>query len=123
MLVKLYGKPTGPRGHERKYSPSERVGARKDVIEGSPDPAAISTYHVERHNLTVRMGNAALHPADQCLFQEAREPPAHALALFRALQHLPGAQELRMSPAMAAGVSDTLRDVEWIDDAHLNRRS
>jgi len=51
MLVKLYGEPTGPRGHERKYSPDECTGAKKEPIFGKPDVDMISTSHVERQNL------------------------------------------------------------------------
>jgi hypothetical protein len=55
MLVKLYGAETGGQGHERKYSPSECVGARKDTITGNPDPRHVSTSYTERANLTMRM--------------------------------------------------------------------
>jgi hypothetical protein len=36
MLVKLYGPETSGQGHERKYSPSECLGARTDRITGTP---------------------------------------------------------------------------------------
>jgi hypothetical protein len=55
MLVKLYGAETHGQGHERKYSPSECVGARKDTIIGNPDPKHVSTSYTERANLTMRM--------------------------------------------------------------------
>ena len=48
------------------------------------------------------------------LLKEDRQPRAHAFALFPALQFLPYPKSLKMSPAMAAGVSDTLHDMEWI---------
>lgn len=54
QLVKLYGEDPN-RGPERKYSPSVCKGARKQVVEGDPDKAAVSTSHVERQNLTMRM--------------------------------------------------------------------
>ncbi len=114
MLVKLYGEPTGQRGHERKYSPSECVGARKDVIEGSPDPAAISTSHVERHNLTMRMGMRRFTRLTNA-FSKKLENHLHMLSLYFVHYNFCRMHKsLRMSPAMAAGVSDTLRDMEWI---------
>ncbi len=41
MLVKLYGEPMGRKGHERKYSPAECVGARKEWISGEPEKALV----------------------------------------------------------------------------------
>jgi len=38
-----------------RYSPAECIGARKETIEGNPDPAYISTSYAERQNLNVRM--------------------------------------------------------------------
>ncbi|MEM0991027.1 MAG: IS1 family transposase [Pseudomonadota bacterium] len=115
MLVKLYGDQTGGKGHERKYSPSECVGARKERIEGNPDKAAISTSHVERHNLTMRMGMRRFTRLTNA-FSKKLENHLHMLSLYfvhynfcRQHKSLGG-----VSPAMAAGVSDTLRDFEWI---------
>jgi hypothetical protein len=45
MFVKLYAAETGGQGRERKYSPSECPGARKDTITGNPDPKHVSTSH------------------------------------------------------------------------------
>tara|TARA_R100001530_G_C4309967_1_gene152737 strand:+ start:168 stop:614 length:447 start_codon:yes stop_codon:yes gene_type:complete len=56
MLVKLYGDATGKRGHEHKYSPAECTGARKELISGYPIKEMVSTSHVERQNLSKRMG-------------------------------------------------------------------
>ena len=114
MLVKLYGEPTGQRGHERKYSPSECVGARKDVIEGSPDKAAISTSHVERHNLTMRMGMRRFTRLTNG-FSKKLENHLHMLSLYFVHYNFCRVHKsLRMTPAMAAGVTDRLRDFEWI---------
>jgi IS1 family transposase len=55
MLVKLYGEPKG-KEDERRYSPAECIGARKQRITGDPDPMFVSTSHVERMNLNMRMG-------------------------------------------------------------------
>ena len=54
QLVKLYGKPSG-KDSERRYSPAVCTGAKKHRIVGNPDRAHVSTSHVERQNLTMRM--------------------------------------------------------------------
>jgi hypothetical protein len=53
MLIKLYG-PSSELAKGR-YSPAECIGARKEPIEGNPDPQYISTSFAERSNLNVRM--------------------------------------------------------------------
>ena len=53
MLVKLYGGEGGV-SSEKRYSPAECTGIRKRRIEGSPDPAHVSTSYAERNNLTMR---------------------------------------------------------------------
>lgn len=113
QLVKLYGDDP-QRGPERKYSPSVCKGARKERVEGKPDPAAISTSHVERHNLTMRMGMRRFTRLTNG-FSKKLENHLHMLALYFVHYNFCRVHKsLRMSPAMAAGVSDTLRDMEWI---------
>lgn len=60
MLVKLYGKP-GKFGADNptevRYSPPTCIGARKRKVIGNPKRDLVSTSHIERQNLTLRMGN------------------------------------------------------------------
>jgi len=114
MLVKLYGEPTGQKGHERKYSPAECTGTRKMRIEGRPDPALVSTSHVERQNLTMRMGMRRFTRLTNA-FSKKLENHLHMLSLYFIHYNFCRVHKtLRMSPAMAAGVSRELYDVEWI---------
>jgi hypothetical protein len=53
MLVKIYG--NAPEAMKGRYSLAECTGARKERIEGNPDPKHVSTFCAERHNLTMRM--------------------------------------------------------------------
>ena len=113
QLVKLYGedKNVGP---ERKYSPSVCKGAKKQVVEGSPDKAAISTSHVERQNLTMRMGMRRFTRLTNA-FSKKLENHLHMLSLYFVHYNFCRIHKAhKVSPAMAAGVTDTLRDVEWI---------
>jgi len=45
QLVKVYGPATG-HGDERRYSPAECTGCKKQAIYGQPDPKFISTSKV-----------------------------------------------------------------------------
>ena len=114
QLIKLYGEPTGQKGHERKYSPSECTGIRKRRVEGNPDPAAVSTSYIERQNLTMRMGMRRFTRLTNAFSKKLEN---HLLMLSLYFVHYNFVRihsSLRMTPAMAAGVTDTLRDMEWI---------
>jgi IS1 family transposase len=114
MLIKLYGEAGGVSGPERKYSPAECTGFRRIKIEGKPDPYKVSTSHVERQNLTMRMGMRRFTRLTNA-FSKKVENHLHMLSLYFVHYNFCRMHKtLRMSPAMAAGVSDTLRDVEWI---------
>lgn len=114
MLIKLYGDATGTRGHERKYSPAECTGARKEMISGYPVKELVSTSHVERQNLTMRMGMRRFTRLTNG-FSKKLENHLHMLSLYFVHYNFVRIHKsLKMTPAMAAGVSDTLHDMEWI---------
>ncbi len=114
QLVKLYGAPNGREGHERKYSPAECVGTRTRVVEGSPERGHVSTSHVERHNLTMRMGMRRFTRLTNG-FSKKLENHLHMLSLYFVHYNFVRIHKsLRMTPAMAAGATETLHDMEWL---------
>jgi IS1 family transposase len=114
MLVKLYGETT--EGAKGRYSPAECIGARKTAIEGNPDPEHISTSYAERNNLNVRMHTRRMTRLTNA-FSKKVGNHAHAMALhFLYYNFVRVHQTLRMSPAMAAGVSKRLWEMKDVVD-------
>jgi len=112
MLVKLYGAETGGQGHERKYSPSECLGARKDTITGNPDPRHISTSYTERANLTMRMSMRRFTRLTNA-FSKKLENHGHMVALYALWYNFVRIHKtLRTSPAQAAGIESRLWSME-----------
>ena len=74
MLVKLYEHP------QRRYSPAECIGARKERIESNPDMAHVSTSYAERNNLKERMHSRRMTRLTNAFSKKAANH-AHAMAL------------------------------------------
>ena len=109
QLVKFYGNV--PENMKGRYSPAECIGARKERVEGRPDPAHVSTSYVERHNLTMRMHMRRFTRLTNG-FSKKIENHAYAVALHCTFYNFVKMHKtLRMSPAMAAGVTDRLWEV------------
>jgi IS1 family transposase len=112
QLVKVYG--AAPESAKGRYSPAECTGIKKTKIEGNPDPAHVSTSYVERQNLTIRMHMRRFTRLTNG-FSKKIENHAYAVALHMMYYNFVRLHsKLRMSPAMAAGVSDRLWEVSDI---------
>lgn len=108
QLVKIYGE--GPKT-EARYSPAQCMGTRTAVVSGKPESAHVSTSFVERHNLTIRMGNRRFTRLTNA-FSKKVENHEHMLALFFCFYNFCRIHKtLRCTPAMAAGVSTRVWEV------------
>lgn len=113
MLVKIYGEPKGAK-QERRYSPGECCGIRKDVIEGEPDKKKISTSYVERSNLSLRMHNRRFTRLTNA-FSKKFENHVHMVSFYTVFYNFVRIHKtLKVTPAMAAGVTDELLEMEDI---------
>lgn len=109
QLVKIYG--ASPESAKGRYSPAECTGCHKQRIEGNPDPAHVSTSFAERQNLTMRM---SIRRFTRLTNAFSKKMEKHALSVSLHYMHYNFARihkTLRISPAMAAGVTDKLWSV------------
>jgi len=112
MLIKLYGNENP--FNEKRYSPATCTGTRKTVISGNPDLKKTSTSYIERQNLTMRMSMRRFTRLTNG-FSKKVENLTHAVALHFMYYNLCRIhQTLRITPAMAAGVTDHLWEIEDI---------
>jgi IS1 family transposase len=121
-LVKIYG--AAPEG-QRRYSPAICTGAHKHRVEGNPDPKHVSTSFVERSNLSIRMGNRRMTRLTNA-FSKKAENHAHMMAIyFIHYNFVRIHQSLKITPAMAAGVTSKLWEmsdmVQVLEDLETTR--
>ena len=114
-LIKVYShsgsSPSSPSG---RYSPPACIGARRERVTGEPDQAHVSTSYVERANLSIRMQNRRFTRLTNA-FSKKLDNHIHALALYFAFYNFCRIHKtLKVTPAMAAGVSKTLWTMEDI---------
>jgi len=111
MLVKLY---KGGNVDDTRYSPAECIGYHKEPISGNPDMDHVSTSYVERQNLTMRMSIRRFTRLTNA-FSKRVENHMHAVALhYMHYNFVRIHKSLRMTPAMAAGVTEHLWEIEDI---------
>ena len=116
MLVKLYGAGGSDRSPETRYSPSECIGTRMEVVEGNPDEAHVSTSYVERQNLTMRMSMRRFTRLNNAFSKRLEYLSASVALHFMHYNFCRIHKTLRVTPAMEAGVTDRLWEIGDIVD-------
>lgn len=113
MLIKHYGQPPGG-SPERRYSPAECIGTSVETVQGVPDYRDVNTSYAERANLTLRMGCRRFTRLTNAFSKKVEN---HAWAVSLHMMHYNFARihkTLRVTPAMAAGVTDHVWSLEEI---------
>jgi IS1 family transposase len=111
ILHKIYGNTVEG---QKRYSPAACVGIDKKNMSGNPDSQFVSTSYVERQNLTMRMGMRRFTRLTNA-FSKKAENHGHAVALhFMHYNFARIHKTLKVSPAMAAGVTNKLWSYEHI---------
>jgi IS1 family transposase len=101
----------------RRYSPAQVVAVAREVVSG--EPLHISTSYVERQNLTMRMASKRFARLSNG-FSKKLDCHLAAVALYVAFYNLCKTHEaLRMTPAMALGITDHVWSVAELIEAAL----
>ena len=113
MLVKMYGESTEAKVQKR-YSPAKYIASRKEAMTGNPERKHISTSFAERQNLTMRMSMRRFTRLTNA-FSKKVENLAHAVSLHFMFYNFGRIHKtLRVTPAMEAGVTDHVWNLEEI---------
>lgn len=119
MLQKIYGAPAE---NDTRYSPATCIGCDLKVVSGDPDPKHVSTSYVERHNLTMRMSMRRFTRLTNA-FSKKIENHAAMVAIYAVHYNFARIHKsLRITPAMAAGLSDhvwSLEEIVQMADSYL----
>lgn len=101
MLIKTFQESGDP---DKRYSPGQIVNALPIPVTGNPKPHLISTSHIERQNLTIRMQLRRFTRLTNA-FSKKLENLKAALSLHFAWYNFCRVHStLRVTPAMAAGI-------------------
>lgn len=114
QLIKMYGSEGQPKSDSRRYSPSEFTGSEKVVKMGDPDKKHISTSHVERNNLTMRMSMRRFTRLTNGFSKKVENLECMVALHFMHYNFVRIHKSLHTTPAMAAGVTDRLLGIEDI---------
>ena len=102
QLIKVYASSQ----EETRYSPAEVVSTEVVPVIGNPNPEKICTSHVERQNLSIRMGMRRMTRLTNAFSKKWQNLRAAYALWFAFYNFCRVHQTLRVTPAMEAGLTD-----------------
>ena len=121
QIIKEYGCYIETKNGERRYSPSTCTGFYIVPVMGNPDPNHISTSHVERSNLTIRMHGRRFTRLTNA-FSKKLENLERAVSLhFMWYNFGRRHMTIKTTPAFKAGVTDhvwSLREIAEMEERY-----
>lgn len=121
QIVKQYGNP--PRDAQTRYSPGVCIGCEKRRVIGMAFGEDISTSHVERQNLTLRMQNRRFTRLTNA-FSKKAENHWHAINLhFWHYNWCRKHTSIKTTPAVAAGIaSRRMKMIELVESIETHEK-
>jgi hypothetical protein len=109
QLVKYYeNTPDG----QRRYSPAQCMGTKREMVCGSPDPKHISTSYIERQNLTMRMSMRRFTRLTNAFSKKIENHIAMLALHYMYYNFVRIHQTLRVTPAMEAGITNRVWSID-----------
>lgn len=119
VIKKNYAAGPAVKEAKRRYSPAECTGCEKIPMIGIPFPKDVSTSHVERANLSMRMGMRRFTRLTNS-FSKKIENHMHAVSFyFMVYNFVKKHSAVKTAPAIAAGVTSvqwTMEDIVMMAD-------
>ena len=103
QCIKVY---RAPQEGEARYSPAEVASMEVVPVMGQPDPDRICTSHIERQNLSIRMGTRRFTRLTNAFSKKWENHWAAVACWFAFYNFCRIHKTLRVTPAMAAGIAD-----------------
>lgn len=111
QIVKIYGGGVDDVESQRRYSPPPVTAVSRKVVCGEPDLSFVSTSHVERQNLSLRMRNRRVTRLTNAFSKKLENFRASMGLSYAYYNYVKIHRTIRCTPAMAAGVANRLWSV------------